>query len=565
MDQINLSDIRAKFPEYADVPDATLLGALHKKYYSDIPRADFLQSINFDTHKQDPTAGNSFLENAAIGVGRGMTGVMRALGGGPIADSLGLPGTKEEAERLDAPLMKTAGGKVGNVVGQAALAAPVALVPGANTYLGAGILGGLTGAAFTEGDAMDRLKGGIGGAVGGVAGKGAGDLIGWGVPKLVDSLAAKRAIAQTANAQRDAAAVAAKDAGFVIPPSDVNPSMLNEALGGLSGKVKTAQVASARNQDVTNQLAKRALGIAEDAPLTSDALDAVRKQAGAAYSDISKLGSFDATKANLPAGVRVTESNSPLLFGKQKSVDMGDAVNAWRQYNADATAYFRSYARTADPEALTKARAAAAAAKQVDDFIANQVAAYQQAQPGKLIGDLSSGKVDLASFIKQTIDNGTKGNLVENLKAARQQIAKSYTVEKALNGTTGDVSAQALAKELAKGKPLSGDLLTIAQAAQAFPKATQALKEAPKAVSPLDYAMALMGAGSTGPAGAAAIAARPTVRSLLLSKAYQGLLANPQSYEAGLLESALPALNSSLVRKPLPFGGGLLGVELSQQ
>ena len=64
-------------------------------------------------------------------------------------------------------------------------------------------------------------------------------------------------------------------------------------------------------------------------------------------------------------------------------------------------------------------------------------------------------------------------------------------MQKALNEQTGNVSAQQLAKDLAKGRPLSGDLLTVAQMGQAFPKATQALKEAPKAVSPLDFAVAV--------------------------------------------------------------------------
>ena len=35
---VKLSEIRAQFPMYADVPDYQLLGAVHKKFYSDIPR-----------------------------------------------------------------------------------------------------------------------------------------------------------------------------------------------------------------------------------------------------------------------------------------------------------------------------------------------------------------------------------------------------------------------------------------------------------------------------------------------------------------------------------------------
>jgi hypothetical protein len=36
-----IAEVRAKFPQYADMPDAALADALHKKFYADIPRAEF--------------------------------------------------------------------------------------------------------------------------------------------------------------------------------------------------------------------------------------------------------------------------------------------------------------------------------------------------------------------------------------------------------------------------------------------------------------------------------------------------------------------------------------------
>ena len=36
-----LAEIRAQYPQYADMPDTALADALHKKFYADIPRADF--------------------------------------------------------------------------------------------------------------------------------------------------------------------------------------------------------------------------------------------------------------------------------------------------------------------------------------------------------------------------------------------------------------------------------------------------------------------------------------------------------------------------------------------
>jgi hypothetical protein len=42
-----LSEIRQQYPQYKDMPDADLAGALHSKFYSDIPRADFDKQIGF--------------------------------------------------------------------------------------------------------------------------------------------------------------------------------------------------------------------------------------------------------------------------------------------------------------------------------------------------------------------------------------------------------------------------------------------------------------------------------------------------------------------------------------
>ena len=297
MAQVKLSDIRAQFPMYADVPDYQLLGAVHKKFYSDIPREQFLSAIEYDTSKQDPTADMSVGQKLLSGIGQGMTSAGRALAQGVSkltgaeANGAGLVKQSdiEDAKRLDAPLLKTGAGRVGSAIGTASIAAP-ALMPGANTYAGATALGGLTGLALTEGDIADRAKGAAFGAIGGAAGKGLGDLIGWGVPKAVQALSGNRAASQIANAQRDAAAMSAKEAGYVIPPSDVNPSFINETLGGLSGKIKTAQVASAKNQGTTNALARKALGVADDVPLTADTLASIRAEAGKAYEAVRALG-----------------------------------------------------------------------------------------------------------------------------------------------------------------------------------------------------------------------------------------------------------------------------------
>src|SRR5467141_2226618 len=52
----------------------------------------------------------------------------------------------EASRKLDAPLMATTAGKIGNIVGNVGFATPAMLIPGANTVAGAGIVGAGMGA-----------------------------------------------------------------------------------------------------------------------------------------------------------------------------------------------------------------------------------------------------------------------------------------------------------------------------------------------------------------------------------------------------------------------------------
>lgn len=115
----------------------------------------------------DPTRGMSGPQKFAAGAGKAMYDVGRAIG-----QPLGIVSQQdiEESRRLDAPLMDTGAGTAGNIVGTAATLAPTALIPGANTILGAGLIGAGTGAALTPGTLGERgqaaLMSGVGGMIG---------------------------------------------------------------------------------------------------------------------------------------------------------------------------------------------------------------------------------------------------------------------------------------------------------------------------------------------------------------------------------------------------------------
>ncbi len=481
------------------------------------------------------TDGMSTSETLLAGIGNGMSSAVRALGGGSLLGKMGLPSTKEEADALNVDLLKTTSGKIGTGLGVGAIAAPVSLVPFANTYAGATGLGALTGAALTEGNFSERAKGATLGAAGGALGKGAGDLIGWGAGKLLNSRAASMAAAETANAQKDAALKTAQQAGYVIPPADVKSSFINETLNGLSGKIKTAQVASQRNQAVTNSLSKKALGIADDTPLNAQTLNSVRSEAGKAYGAVEGVGTItpnksygDALDAIVDPYVRASKS-----FPSAKPNPIIEEINTLRTGSFEAG------------DALAKIRTLRSDAD----------AAY--AAGNKEVGkSLKAGADALEQAVDDHVASFGPSKLLSDFRDARKLIAKTYSVQKGLNDTTGDVSAQMFAKQLQKGKPISGPLLDIANISNAFPKATQLLKESPKSVSPLDYAVGAMTGASTGnPLMVGAMMARPVARSMMLSKPYQAKMLE-NTYQGGLLDSVvLPALQSDQMKKLLLTGG----------
>lgn len=480
----------------------------------------------------------STFERLRAGTGMGMAKIGRAIG-----QPFGLVSQSDidEANRLDSSLANTTAGKVGSFIGQTAAVAPAMLIPGANTYLGATAVGAGVGGLTTEGGIADRMKGAAFGALGGAGGKALGDVFGTGVKFITD----RRANAQMINAGRDAAGIEAKSAGYVIPPADINPSFMNEVLNGFSGKIKTAQEASAKNQFVTNDLAKAAVNLKGDAPISISALNGVRSQAGKAYDAVATTGIIKPTQAYTDAldGIAAPYIKAAQGFPGSKPSPIIAEIESLKSPQFDA----------------------ASAVAKIKTLRSEADAAYLSGN-----ADLGKALKSGAGALEDAIDThltgiGAPADLLTNFRDARQLIAKTYSLQKGLNDVTGDVSASVLGKQLAKGKPLSGELETIARANAAFPKATQSLKEAPKALSPLDYLYGIMAATATGhPALGATIAARPAIRAGILSGPYQNLMTTP-SYQPGAVRGLLEqSLDSSILKRMAPAGMGLLSTRLAE-
>lgn len=423
--------------------------------------------------------------------------------GGVLARGLGMiPGAATKAvPLLDA--IGTAGFKAGGATG----------IPG----MGARVVGGAVTGGASAG-LVDPNSAGAGAVIGGalpavapVAGK-IGQKVG----------AVLRGPEQTP--ELAAAVQQARQAGYVIPPTQARPTLGNRLLEGFSGKITTAQNASAKNQEVTKSLATEALGLPKGTTITPDVLANVRSTAGQAYDAIGQSGtirpgtSYDAAldkivMPHLQASVGFPAAKPSPVVGlidslRSQAFDASSAVAKIKELRSAADDAFR----TGNTDI---GRASKSAAKALEDAIEEHLQTAGQTQ------------------------------LLKEFRDARQLIAKTYTVEKALNPASGGVDARKLGAELKKGKPLSGELKQAAEFGLQFPKAAQTVEgmgSLPQ-TSPLDWIGAGTISGLSGsPLPMALGMARPAARAAALSPMVQNRLVQQARGTNALMDPALQGL-----------------------
>jgi hypothetical protein len=281
-----------------------------------------------------------------------------------------------------------------------------------------------------------------------------------------------------------------QQAGYVVPPNMVQPNFRNQVIESVAGKQATQQIASTKNTQVTEKLTRQALGIADDVPLSQGTLESLRKTAGRAYGEVSGL--------------------SP-----QAAADL-EALKLARN---EAQAWFKAYNRSASPTDLAKAKEARALSESLETALEGHAVAAQRPE------------------------------LIPALRDARKQIAKTYTVGRALNDAAGTVDARVYGRMYEKGMPQSDGLDVAGRFASAFPTVAKSPQQigspaAHNLKSMASMAMAGGGYAAMGPLGAASavlpFVAPPAAQSIMFSqRAQRGLLDTPrvaaESPELGLL------------------------------
>lgn len=397
---------------------------------------------------------------------------------------------KGDQQAIEANKIIEQSAPIGSIAGNvAATAIPFAAV--GNSLRAAGALGAGFGALqpvqgdqslenIAKGKATNAAIGGVLSAGGQAVANKAGD---WMTKKVADLAAQK-----SRNAPIDATIKEALDAGYVLPPGQVKPTFLNRQLESAGGKEATQQIASVKNQEVTDALARKAANLLPDEPITPETLKAARDVIKKPYEEIANLG-------------------------LQPKLDALDAARA------EANAAWREYGRQGTRSAL-------------NDF-----------------KKFTSEAKNLENEIEVSLFKANKPELMKQFKEARVALAKNHNVESALIEGGGTVDARAIGRMLQRGDKMTGELATIGKFANNFKKDVQpgSVMGTPDAHNLKTMLSMLMGGGGgavLGPAGIALgaipMAAGPIARSVMFSKPVQQGLLN--SYSVGVLPRATSGL-----------------------
>lgn len=293
--KITIADIRAKFPMYSDLSDDQLLIGVHKKFYSDIPMAEFTKRVEYKA--PDPTEGMSGTEKFLAGMGKSIADTGRGLG-----QMVGLVSQQEvdDAAARDKALMDTGAGSVGNVTGQIAQLA----LPGAGIAKGAQVAN--VGTRLLAGGAKGAIaRAGAGSAafgasqpvltgetrLGNAAMSGAAGAAGQGVVSGIGALAqpAKAALSPAVAAL----AAKAEAAGIPIRMDQLSDSRFVKTLASTLERLPFTGAGAARTeqQQAFNRAVSRTFG--EDTPaVTQDVYAGAKRRIGNEFERLSSQNSL---------------------------------------------------------------------------------------------------------------------------------------------------------------------------------------------------------------------------------------------------------------------------------
>lgn len=404
----------------------------------------------------------------------GFGGAMKGMGLG-IGQRLGITDQQavDEHRRQMEGLTSTPGGGAGAFFGLAAPAAATAAIPGANTFTGSALIGGAMGAAQpTTKDESALVNIGLG-AGGGIVGKYVGDKLATSAANKFRRAQDKGIMDQQKNAVRDQTLRESQLAGYKQTPSQAGRKSIAESV---SGKYKTEQALRLENQKVTDELARKSVGLSSTDNLSVGNLRTIRNKAyKQGYEPINKIGQITTDNDYLTAMSKIAQEHGGASRSFPNAAD--DEVNK------------------AIDDLLVDGFDSGDAVEMVKNLRKRATDAFRQ---GK--SNLGWANKKAAQAIEDQIERVLPDDeLLANFRDARTLIAKTHSVEDALEESTGRVNAVKLGREFEKSPDrLSGDLKTIGKAGSAYSR-TMKLPEAGDA-NPFTV-FDLFGGGITAPLG----------------------------------------------------------------
>lgn len=304
--------------------------------------------------------------------------------------------------------------------------------------------------------------------------------------------------------------------GYTITPSESKGAgLLTKAVEKITPK-GTANKARELNQENTNRLIRKHLEVPQDMPLSS-ILDTVKKRSSPAYEKVGKLDSVITKRGRTQKqydkdALGTKYETAPKKIPAQRTRTGAEILKDWKLANKQAKAEFNKQKNSKIPD-FTKA-----------NLLKDKV--------GKLTDELEQ----LAKLNK-------KPSLVKNLKEARKDYAKAYSIQSSIDNA-GNLNATKFANANRNNQALDGFGKVVKEFAETHPSLVG------KQQSTLMDFLKTSGAFAAGPltlgSGAAAgFAGMLTGPSLLSSRRIQRNIAKPDYANPLYLQQLLKTLSKT--------------------
>jgi hypothetical protein len=354
-----------------------------------------------------------------------------------------------------------------------------------------------------------------------------------------------------------------KNVGYTTTPNFDPASTFADRLGqGIAGKAQVEQAARVQNQPVTNALGARAVGLPPQALVTQTALQQLRQAAiDKGYLPIQELeGPIQADAQFMRNQAQIKSAHGDELSGNPDVQASADILMGKKPKGANGSSFDpltlqqRSALPSFDPANITD---------QISTLRSRASDAYAAGRPsaGKAFRSQADELEALVDRHLQDLDNAPPDTL-NNFRAARQLIAKTHVIGDNLNPSTGAIDAAGIGQHFKGGAPLTGDLKTIADFANAAPQLTSVPNGVPLPTSPLNTAAGVATAHATGGASLALIpAARLAASRWLIRRNENPALLQPSGKSFG--GSALDAIHGNAKAFNNLYGSVAPGVDLA--